>query len=126
MEAQSRHPAGRLLPAPPSRLSISRGVTWQRHSRTLPGAPSATAWGEDVLAAKHSGVLLEAESRSPTRADREEGVLRVSPDGVVTPSPPCPKPWNLQAESNTWLWASSQLRGWGGGEKEWGWKFLKT
>ena len=79
-----------------------------------------------MLAAKYSGGPSRKRAQIPTCVGREEGVLRVSPDRVVTPSPLYPKPWNPQAESNTWLWASSQLRGWGGGEEEWGWKFLKT
>ena len=55
----------------------------------------AAAWGEDVLAAKYSGVLLETEPDSSTCVGREEGILRASPDGVVTSSPLPPKPWTL-------------------------------
>lgn len=93
------------------------GLVGGSQRRPMPPPPPtqschACSLGKDVLAAKCSGVLMETEPDSPPMLAGGR-VLGAPPDGVVTPSARSPKPRNLQADSNMWLWASSRMSGWG-------------
>lgn len=113
LSMQATHP----LQVHQPHLATLGPVGWLTTKTNSPPSPSppphmTAAWGRMCEQPNALGSLWK-QSLTLYPCWQGRRVLRAPPDGVVTPSALSPKPRNLQADSNMWLWASSRLSGWG-------------